>query len=144
MCVLCSQCSWNRFNTLQSELSQGNYIRATWKLRYDKLNKSCELCFVLMMFMSLELCFRTYLKLPWRPLISIDGSTVYELDRDFKVRKDTKTFALYNHKIILSEYWFLCSRLWNMLRAGVSLRLKQSGKYSPSTLSPLVAKSLKH
>ncbi|XP_038715266.1 uncharacterized protein LOC120008942 isoform X5 [Tripterygium wilfordii] len=27
---------------------------------------------------------RTYLKLPWKPLISIDGSTVYELDDEFK------------------------------------------------------------
>ncbi|XP_030520991.1 uncharacterized protein LOC115734382 isoform X3 [Rhodamnia argentea] len=26
---------------------------------------------------------RTYLKLPWRPLISIDGKTVYELDDNF-------------------------------------------------------------
>ena len=29
---------------------------------------------------------RTYLKLPWRPLICIDGSTIYELDDEFKVR----------------------------------------------------------
>ncbi|KAL5555983.1 hypothetical protein UlMin_038219 [Ulmus minor] len=28
---------------------------------------------------------RTYLKLPWRPLISIDGSTVFELDDKFEV-----------------------------------------------------------
>ena len=66
--------------------------------------------------MSLELCFRTYLKLPWRPLISIDGSTVYELDRDFKVRKDTKTFALYNHhkipfRLLSETFCVLCERL---------------------------------
>lgn len=32
------------------------------------------------------LACRTYLKLPWRPLICIDGSTIYELDDEFKVR----------------------------------------------------------
>lgn len=54
-------------NMDKSELSQGNYIRATWKLR-------------------------TYLKLPWRPLISIKGSTVYELDRDFKIVKHVESW----------------------------------------------------
>ncbi|KAF8107690.1 hypothetical protein N665_0118s0054 [Sinapis alba] len=54
-------------NMEKSELSQGNYIRATWKLR-------------------------TYLKLPWRPLISIDGSTVYELDRDFKIVRHVESW----------------------------------------------------
>ncbi|CAJ2628569.1 unnamed protein product [Trifolium pratense] len=29
---------------------------------------------------------RTNLKLPWRPLIAIDGNTCYELNEDFKVR----------------------------------------------------------
>lgn len=29
---------------------------------------------------------RTFLRLPWRPLISIDGSTVYDLDNEFKVK----------------------------------------------------------
>nr|VDD47349.1 unnamed protein product [Brassica oleracea] len=56
-------------NMDKSELSQGNYIRATWKLR-------------------------TYLKLPWRPLISIDGSTVYELDRDFKIVKHVESWSI--------------------------------------------------
>ncbi|KAH0881552.1 hypothetical protein HID58_068946 [Brassica napus] len=56
-------------NMDKSELSQGNYIRATWKLR-------------------------TYLKLPWRPLISIDGSTVYELDRDFKIVKHVESWSV--------------------------------------------------
>ncbi|CAN7003043.1 unnamed protein product [Brassica rapa subsp. trilocularis] len=56
-------------NMDKSELSQGNYIRATWKLR-------------------------TYLKLPWRPLISIDGSTVYELDRDFKIVRHVESWSV--------------------------------------------------
>ncbi|KAG2273480.1 hypothetical protein Bca52824_068035 [Brassica carinata] len=56
-------------NMDKSELSQGNYIRATWKLR-------------------------TYLKLPWRPLISINGSTVYELDRDFKIVKHVESWSV--------------------------------------------------
>ncbi|XWS65170.1 hypothetical protein CRYUN_Cryun05aG0068900 [Craigia yunnanensis] len=37
-----------------------NFVLATWRLR-------------------------TYLKLPWRPLISIDGSTFYELDEKFTI-----------------------------------------------------------
>lgn len=41
--------------------SDTNFLRASWKLR-------------------------TNLKLPWRPLIAIDGSTSYELNEDFKVR----------------------------------------------------------
>ncbi|XP_077210918.1 adenine phosphoribosyltransferase-like protein, putative (DUF2358) [Tasmannia lanceolata] len=28
---------------------------------------------------------RTYLKLPWQPLISIEGTTVYDFDEDFKI-----------------------------------------------------------
>ncbi|GMY21047.1 hypothetical protein FCV25MIE_16288 [Fagus crenata] len=40
--------------------SKTNFVLATWKLR-------------------------TYLKLPWRPLICIDGSTIYELDDEFKI-----------------------------------------------------------
>ncbi|CAB4285157.1 unnamed protein product [Prunus armeniaca] len=40
--------------------SEASFVLATWKLR-------------------------TYLKLPWRPLISIDGSTVYDLDDKFKI-----------------------------------------------------------
>ncbi|CAN8269676.1 unnamed protein product [Cochlearia groenlandica] len=47
-------------NIDKNESSQRKYIQATWKLR-------------------------TYLKLPWRPLILIHGSTDYELDRDLKI-----------------------------------------------------------
>ncbi|XP_023641220.1 uncharacterized protein LOC17892340 isoform X2 [Capsella rubella] len=51
----------------KSELSERNYILATWKLR-------------------------TYLKLPWRPLISINGKTVYDLDRDFKIVRHVESW----------------------------------------------------
>ncbi|CAH2055078.1 unnamed protein product [Thlaspi arvense] len=54
-------------NMDKSESSQRNYILATWKLR-------------------------TYLKLPWRPLISINGSTVYELDTDFKIVRHVESW----------------------------------------------------
>ncbi|XP_044483072.1 uncharacterized protein LOC123209247 isoform X6 [Mangifera indica] len=40
--------------------SNNDFVLATWKLR-------------------------TYLKLPWRPFISIDGSTVYELNSELKI-----------------------------------------------------------
>ncbi|XP_010524906.1 PREDICTED: uncharacterized protein LOC104802824 isoform X2 [Tarenaya hassleriana] len=47
--------------------SERNYILATWKLR-------------------------TYLKLPWKPVISINGSTVYELDRGFKIVRHVESW----------------------------------------------------
>ncbi|KAK9293067.1 hypothetical protein L1049_021051 [Liquidambar formosana] len=47
--------------------SETNFVLARWKLR-------------------------TYLKLPWRPLISIDGSTVYELDKEFKIVRHAESW----------------------------------------------------
>ncbi|KAJ7978087.1 Nuclear transport factor 2 (NTF2) family protein [Quillaja saponaria] len=47
--------------------SETNFVLATWKLR-------------------------TYLKLPWRPLIAIDGSTIYELDEDFKIVRHAESW----------------------------------------------------
>ncbi|KAF5196653.1 putative Adenine phosphoribosyltransferase-like protein [Thalictrum thalictroides] len=35
---------------------------------------------------------RTYLKLPWRPLISIEGNTVYDLDDDFKIARHAESW----------------------------------------------------
>ncbi|XP_011005690.1 PREDICTED: uncharacterized protein LOC105111904 isoform X2 [Populus euphratica] len=35
---------------------------------------------------------RTYLKFPWRPLISIDGSTVYELDNKLKIVRHSESW----------------------------------------------------
>ncbi|XP_057515780.1 uncharacterized protein LOC130797266 [Amaranthus tricolor] len=40
--------------------SETNFVLATWSLR-------------------------TYLKLPWKPLIAIEGSTTYDLDDDYKI-----------------------------------------------------------
>ncbi|GMY21059.1 hypothetical protein FCV25MIE_16300 [Fagus crenata] len=47
--------------------SKTNFVHATWKLR-------------------------TYLKLPWRPLICIDGSTIYELDDKFKIVRHAESW----------------------------------------------------
>ncbi|KAH9754265.1 Adenine phosphoribosyltransferase-like protein [Citrus sinensis] len=47
--------------------SERNFVLATWKLR-------------------------TYLKLPWKPLISIDGSTVYELNDEFKITRHAESW----------------------------------------------------
>ncbi|KDP23634.1 hypothetical protein JCGZ_23467 [Jatropha curcas] len=44
-----------------------NFVQATWKLR-------------------------TYLKFPWRPLISIDGSTLYELNDEFKIIRHAESW----------------------------------------------------
>ncbi|KAH9688234.1 hypothetical protein KPL70_015072 [Citrus sinensis] len=35
---------------------------------------------------------RTYLKLPWKPLISIDGSTVYELNDELKITRHAESW----------------------------------------------------
>ncbi|KAM7476914.1 hypothetical protein LguiB_024157 [Lonicera macranthoides] len=37
---------------------------------------------------------RTYLKLPWKPLISIDGSTIYDLDDDLKIVKHAESWSI--------------------------------------------------
>ncbi|CAK7340917.1 unnamed protein product [Dovyalis caffra] len=47
--------------------SETYFVLATWKLR-------------------------TYLKFPWRPLISIDGSTIYELDDKFKIVRHAESW----------------------------------------------------
>ncbi|KAF5453858.1 hypothetical protein F2P56_023575 [Juglans regia] len=47
--------------------SKTNFVLATWKLR-------------------------TYLKLPWKPLICIDGSTVYELNGDFNIVRHAESW----------------------------------------------------
>ncbi|CAI0384486.1 unnamed protein product [Linum tenue] len=36
--------------------------------------------------------FKTYLRFPWRPLISIVGATVYELNEDFKIVRHTESW----------------------------------------------------
>ncbi|KAL8208274.1 hypothetical protein R6Q57_007686 [Mikania cordata] len=37
---------------------------------------------------------RTYLNLPWRPLISIDGTTVYDLDNRFRIVKHVESWSV--------------------------------------------------
>lgn len=37
---------------------------------------------------------RTFLRLPWRPLISIDGSTVYDLDNEFKIVRHAESWSV--------------------------------------------------
>ncbi|KAL5712640.1 hypothetical protein ACHQM5_014790 [Ranunculus cassubicifolius] len=49
--------------------SETIYVLATWKLR-------------------------TYLKLPWKPLISIEGSTVYNLNDDFKIVRHAESWNI--------------------------------------------------
>ncbi|GMN25386.1 hypothetical protein TIFTF001_000924 [Ficus carica] len=49
--------------------SKPNVVVATWKLR-------------------------TYLKLPWRPLICIDGRTVYELDDEFRIVRHAESWSV--------------------------------------------------
>ncbi|KAL7083872.1 hypothetical protein ACP275_14G188600 [Erythranthe tilingii] len=37
---------------------------------------------------------RTYLKLPWKPLISIDGRTIYDLDAAFKIVRHAESWNI--------------------------------------------------
>ncbi|THF95185.1 hypothetical protein TEA_007095 [Camellia sinensis var. sinensis] len=41
----------------------------------------------------------TYLRLPWRPLISVDGSTIYDLDDKFKGSTSEASFVLATWKL---------------------------------------------
>ncbi|GLT87805.1 hypothetical protein SLE2022_058660 [Rubroshorea leprosula] len=43
-------------------------------------------------FVMAKWSLRTHLKLPWRPLISIDGSTFYELDDKFTIVRHTESW----------------------------------------------------
>ncbi|KAJ0960566.1 hypothetical protein J5N97_001559 [Dioscorea zingiberensis] len=46
-----------------------NHVKATWKLR-------------------------TYLNFPWKPLISIEGTTTYDLDKDFKIVRHAESWNI--------------------------------------------------
>ncbi|KAI3448571.1 hypothetical protein Pfo_005236 [Paulownia fortunei] len=37
---------------------------------------------------------RTYLKLPWKPLISIDGRTIYDLDEEFRIVRHAERWSM--------------------------------------------------
>lgn len=61
--------------------SDTNFLRASWKLR-------------------------TNLKLPWRPLIAIDGSTCYELDDDFKIIRHVESWNVSALEAVLQIFTF--------------------------------------
>ncbi|CAN1133222.1 hypothetical protein LINPERPRIM_LOCUS30527 [Linum perenne] len=54
-----------RLQSIEKDVNSMTNILATWKLR-------------------------TYLRLPWRPLVSINGVTVYELNEDFQIVRHTE------------------------------------------------------
>ncbi|CAN1168023.1 hypothetical protein LINPERPRIM_LOCUS18993 [Linum perenne] len=57
-----------RLQSIEKDVnSMTNIVLATWKLR-------------------------TYLRLPWRPLVLIDGVTVYELKEDFQIVRHTESW----------------------------------------------------
>ncbi|WOL15217.1 hypothetical protein Cni_G23998 [Canna indica] len=56
-------------------------------LRLEKIEKNYEVNFILASW-----TLRTYLKLPWRPLISIKGSTTYDLGKDFKIIRHAESW----------------------------------------------------
>ncbi|KAK7277845.1 hypothetical protein RJT34_22864 [Clitoria ternatea] len=49
---------------------------------------------------------RTYLKLPWRPLISIDGNTIYELNEDFKIIRHVESWNVSAVEAVLQIFSF--------------------------------------
>ncbi|KAK7344189.1 hypothetical protein VNO77_13531 [Canavalia gladiata] len=66
--------------------SDTNFVLASWKLR-------------------------TNLKLPWRPLISIDGSTFYELNEDFKIVRHVESWNVSALEAILQIFTFKSENL---------------------------------
>ncbi|KAI8547796.1 hypothetical protein RHMOL_Rhmol07G0223800 [Rhododendron molle] len=56
-------------NILMDCNSETSFVSATWKLR-------------------------TFLRLPWRPLISVNGSTVYELDDNFRIVRHAESWDI--------------------------------------------------
>ncbi|KAG4983493.1 hypothetical protein JHK87_028242 [Glycine soja] len=61
--------------------SDTNFVLASWKLR-------------------------TNLKLPWRPLISIDGSTVYQLNEDYKIVRHVESWNISAVEAVLQIFSF--------------------------------------
>jgi hypothetical protein len=86
-------------NALSFLISQGfrvetKFVKATWKLRcFCKIQKIYAMSpyyvfpkTIVSSLTNAATCFfRTYLRLPWRPLIAIRGNTTYDLNEDFKV-----------------------------------------------------------
>lgn len=72
-------------------------INGYWRLLFEFI---IFYCFNLS-YLELNFMCRTYLKLPWKPLISVDGTTTYDLDEEFRVSKNgligiiTKLFKIY-------------------------------------------------
>ncbi|XP_061375343.1 uncharacterized protein LOC133317468 [Gastrolobium bilobum] len=75
-------CASIRLQKIEKDVdSETNFVLATWKLR-------------------------TNLKLPWRPLISIDGSTYYELNEDFKIVRHVESWNVSALEAVLQIFAF--------------------------------------
>ncbi|XP_057424708.1 uncharacterized protein LOC130718206 isoform X3 [Lotus japonicus] len=75
-------CASIRLQKIEKDVdSDTNYVVASWKLR-------------------------TNLKLPWRPLISIDGSTLYELNEDFKIVRHVESWNVSALEAVLQIFKF--------------------------------------
>lgn len=58
-------------------------------LQQIKKGNDCEKDFVVASWK-----LRTYLKLPWKPLICIDGSTVYYLNNDYQIVRHAESWNI--------------------------------------------------
>jgi hypothetical protein len=54
--------------------------------------------------------FRTYLRLPWRPLIAIRGNTTYDLNEDYKVVTEKAKTCRITSSLIRGNR--KCSKIW--------------------------------
>lgn len=70
---------------------------------------------------------RTYLKFPWKPLISIDGSTVYELNNGLKVSNN-------HHSNEIITYHLIC--FYNV-KLGWQQIVKHSERWNVSALEAI-------
>ncbi|XP_004495787.1 uncharacterized protein [Cicer arietinum] len=76
------ECASIRLLKIEKDVESGtNFLRAYWKLR-------------------------TNLKLPWKPLIAIDGSTCYELNEDFKIIRHVESWNVSALEAILQIFTF--------------------------------------
>ncbi|XP_064935752.1 uncharacterized protein LOC135583790 isoform X3 [Musa acuminata AAA Group] len=65
------------------------FDRPSLKLENIEKGQNYEMNFILATW-----CLRTYLKLPWRPLIGIRGTTTYDLGEDFKIIRHAESWSI--------------------------------------------------
>jgi len=85
---------------------------------------------------AFNVVFRTYLKLPWKPLICIDGSTVYELDDKFNVRNKSSFFWCNVH-IWISYAYAMIATSYGCLHLFIQQIVRHAESWNVSALEAI-------